>query len=358
VRRTQVMGLAMALLASAAACETSGGADVEVADGATETSGDADGDGTPDADADATLDVAKDVAPDSDTEVGVCSALVATAQSALVAAGAGCASPSACSAFEYPICGSIGCFQGAVRKDADLGPLDAAATAAGAAGCEPFHCGCGAPPGAPLCLGGTCRLCPPDCGTDCGALETAFKAAAADAAAGCVHDLDCQITSVNPCALGPHLACHTLAWRSDPSIPLRLLDGYLGAAGCPDDPCDCQHEGARCEAGVCVPAPTPAVKCGTSVDQFPEFADDCSDVAQCALVTHTTDCCGNSEIWGLRANEVPAFNNAEGRCRTQMASCDCPALPPVAEDGQSAATLSDFAVRCEAGHCQSYAKKP
>ncbi|MEZ4264770.1 MAG: hypothetical protein R3F39_00210 [Myxococcota bacterium] len=372
MRRVFMAGVALALCVFAPACEERGSTDPVDADAKADSAGDAGPDAELDAapetvsdggadaatDADSAADAETSPDADPDAEVLICAELATSVEAALSTAASGCASPLDCALFEYPICGSFGCFTGAVRQDADLTTLSEVTASAGAAGCEPFHCGCDPPPGTPVCLGGSCALCPPVCGTDCGALELAFRAAAAESAAGCTKDSECQATTVAHCALGPQLACHTLAWRTDPAAALKLLDGYLGAAGCADVQCDCQFEGARCDAGTCVPGPKPAVECGTTVVHFPDFADDCTDVAECALVTHGTDCCGNAAVWGLRADEVAAFNAAESSCQSQIALCACPAMPPVAEDGSSAWEAKDFAVRCQAGHCESYVPAP
>jgi hypothetical protein len=186
-----------------------------------------------------------------------CEEVVGQAYEELMAMGAGCAAPQSCQRYDYPICGSIGCFQGVVRADADLSTLDALATEAAAQGCEPFHCGCDFLPGAPVCLQQSCRLCPPDCGDDCGELAVAIEAFAATYAAGCQSDTDCAVTAVPVCELGPQIHCHGLAHRAGAdSFPImNLILGYISLEpACDWMACDCQADTATCADGVCVPS--------------------------------------------------------------------------------------------------------
>lgn len=89
-------------------------------------------------------------------------------------------------------------------------------------------------------------------------------------------------------------------------------------------------------------------------DGFPEFDKSCTDDADCALVIHTTDCCGNSVAWGLGVGEVEAFDAAEAICDSQYPICDCPQGPTIAEDGNEGWEPADFAVDCMMGSCMSY----
>lgn len=262
MNRRSAVPILMVIGALVAACaeDSDGGPETDaLADAGADSSPGDIGDGEADA-VDAPDGTSQDI-PDAvdaadvgeDTGADGCGALRATAEAELAQAGDGCDGPTSCRSFGHPICGTFGCFRGAVRKDADIAALEEASTDAREAGCSPFHCGCGVPEDAPVCLEGSCRLCPPDCGEDCEALGAAIEAFAAEAAKGCEDADDCALTQVDLCSLGPQIACHGLAHRADAAEVLHLLDGYGGAAGCPVDACDCQATEATCDDGVCVP---------------------------------------------------------------------------------------------------------
>ncbi len=89
-------------------------------------------------------------------------------------------------------------------------------------------------------------------------------------------------------------------------------------------------------------------------DVFPEFDKTCGSESDCAVVVHTTDCCGNTVAWGLALTEVAAFEAAEAICDSQYPQCDCPSGPTVAEDGNPAINPEDILVACQMGSCMSY----
>ena len=62
---------------------------------------------------DAVADVADDVLTDAidASDASTCDALLATANAALATAGTGCKGLLDCRRFEFPICGSFGCFR-------------------------------------------------------------------------------------------------------------------------------------------------------------------------------------------------------------------------------------------------------
>jgi hypothetical protein len=89
-------------------------------------------------------------------------------------------------------------------------------------------------------------------------------------------------------------------------------------------------------------------------DVFPMFDKSCSGDNDCAVVVHTTDCCGNSVAIGINENEVDAFEAAEAICDSQYPPCGCPAGPTVAEDGNQAFDPNDLDVECVMGACTSF----
>jgi hypothetical protein len=87
---------------------------------------------------------------------------------------------------------------------------------------------------------------------------------------------------------------------------------------------------------------------------FPDFDKSCSGDNDCAVVIHTTDCCGNSVAWGINENEVDAFDAAEEICDGQYPPCGCPAGPTIAEDGNQVLDPDSLSVECVMGSCMSY----
>ncbi|MBM4386961.1 MAG: hypothetical protein FJ088_04430, partial [Deltaproteobacteria bacterium] len=65
----------------------------------------------------------------------------------------GCGGTFDCSLFEYPICGTAGCFQAAVSKQGDYSDLFELAEQATQLQCAGFTCGCGYA-GMPICVDG------------------------------------------------------------------------------------------------------------------------------------------------------------------------------------------------------------
>ncbi|HVI01940.1 MAG TPA: hypothetical protein VM869_24675 [Enhygromyxa sp.] len=87
---------------------------------------------------------------------------------------------------------------------------------------------------------------------------------------------------------------------------------------------------------------------------FPTFDKSCSDVEQCAIAIHTTDCCGNSVALGINVDEVADFDAAEAICDSQYPACGCPAGPTLAEDGQQVLDPMSLAVDCIEGSCSTF----
>ena len=192
----------------------------------------------------------------ADTEAESCEAIKAEADEQLLAAGAGCGAADSCTWFEFPICGTFGCYSGAIRKDTpeeSLSALSAVGLEGLNAGCEPFHCGCGFPEGTPVCLADQCRMCPGDCGESCDDISAAIEVFAAEVSTGCSSDNECEVLMVSPCDLGSAITCHGLPHHVNADLgPIqKLLDG-APSAGCEFFACDCQLSQAVCDAGTCV----------------------------------------------------------------------------------------------------------
>lgn len=171
---------------------------------------------------------------------------------ALLPAMSGCNSAGDCSLFEYPICGSAGCFQRAVNKDADFEALSALASQGQNAGCSGFTCGCGYG-SMPVCLNAQCTLCPgPNCAPSCAALLETIKAEAA-LAKDCTKDTDCVLLDSPICA-EPGLGCYAVSVALETPIQknINALLTLYADLSCPTADCDCDEPVASCAAGKCV----------------------------------------------------------------------------------------------------------
>ncbi|MBM4398378.1 MAG: hypothetical protein FJ087_22145 [Deltaproteobacteria bacterium] len=103
-------------------------------------------------------------------------------------------------------------------------------------------------------------------------------------------------------------------------------------------------------------APPPDVQCAGPETHFPAFDKACAADGDCALVFHTTDCCGSEAALGIRADQVSAFGEAEATCDSQYPPCDCPSGLTIAEDGKTGSSPAAFGVACAAGKCTSFVK--
>ncbi len=173
-----------------------------------------------------------------------------------VAAHGACTDAQQCVAFEYPICDTFGCFQVAVNAQADLATLTDLAIQAQAAGCEDFSCGCEAPPPAPACIEGLCRLCPPDCGTTCEGIGAAILAEA-DTLNHCEWTDECWTEDTGVCNL-PGLPCGYVPVQAGSNTDLiyELAQAYVALecqTGCS---CEPPPETLYCIGGRCLAEPT------------------------------------------------------------------------------------------------------
>ncbi|HEY0135744.1 MAG TPA: hypothetical protein VGB85_16785 [Nannocystis sp.] len=132
-------------------------------------------------------------------------------------------------------------------------------------------------------------------------------------------------------------------------------------SGCEPSPCEPCPKGctpqSECVAGEwtceCIDCP-PEVACNEDPPVFPDFDESCGVAEDCAIVFHQIDCCGSKAAWGVNADVAKAFGDAEAMCVMQYNQCDCPTLPPVADDGKSAEDPALIQVDCNDGQCQTY----
>ncbi|MCA9611037.1 MAG: hypothetical protein KC619_35830 [Myxococcales bacterium] len=118
---------------------------------------------------------------------------------------------------------------------------------------------------------------------------------------------------------------------------------------CPAPPDGCHYEGfdicTTCGTLVC------DVMCGGATSTFPTYDRTCTDVSECVIVDHQTDCCGAIAAMGIRADEESAFDDAEALCRGMYPACGCAAGPRTADDGTTYDGSREVRVECVAGSC-------
>lgn len=93
--------------------------------------------------------------------------------------------------------------------------------------------------------------------------------------------------------------------------------------------------------------------CESGSATFPGLDKQCAVDADCALVDHTTSCCGSMLAIGLAKDGVAAFQQVEAACSAGYPACGCAAGPTKAEDGRDA-TQGTIMVHCASGSCASY----
>ncbi len=155
-----------------------------------------------------------------------------------------------CQSFEFPICGSAGCFQLPVSSAADVSALGGLAVQAMEAKCSQFTCGCG-PAEPAFCLGGQCRQCPPDCDGTCEEKSAAILKLA-NSLAWCSDDSQCTVLSTGLCPFAG-LPCGGMPVNK--FVKTEQLQALLAAYAVPCNVamCKCAVPGpAVCSAGKCV----------------------------------------------------------------------------------------------------------
>jgi len=102
---------------------------------------------------------------------------------------------------------------------------------------------------------------------------------------------------------------------------------------------------------------TPEMKCGDD-STFPSFDKSCTSSADCTVVVHTTDCCGDTIALGINKKEATAFGAAEAKCGATWPGCGCPSGPTRTDDGSADTFVgpSAIGVTCQNGRCLSYLK--
>ncbi len=80
----------------------------------------------------------------------------------------------------------------------------------------------------------------------------------------------------------------------------------------------------------------------------------CTTSADCIAVSHTTNCCGQEQILGLRVTEQAHFTALEAQCDPTYPACGCAAQEPVVDDGSRIQFQGTADVACVQGKCRTY----
>lgn len=90
---------------------------------------------------------------------------------------------------------------------------------------------------------------------------------------------------------------------------------------------------------------------------FPTFDRTCSTDEDCALVTHSSDCCGGIALMGISAGEKERFLADEGRCDSQIPLCACASDSAFLDDGtvlqSTTGNWAGVTAVCDANQCES-----
>jgi hypothetical protein len=104
------------------------------------------------------------------------------------------------------------------------------------------------------------------------------------------------------------------------------------------------------------------VQCGAgATPKFPTFNKYCTTAQDCALVTHLTDCCGDTLVTAISAQLVAEFNMAEATCDAQYPACGCFSDMVTVEDGskfRGGSGSQPVVAVCELNVCRAKSTQP
>lgn len=95
--------------------------------------------------------------------------------------------------------------------------------------------------------------------------------------------------------------------------------------------------------------------CSASATLFSNIIKGCTIANGCIVVFHQIDCCGSKAAVGINHASKDAFDADEATWLATCPACGCASRPTFAEDGKTAAQMSDFKVACVNNQCRSYA---
>jgi hypothetical protein len=85
-----------------------------------------------------------------------------------------------------------------------------------------------------------------------------------------------------------------------------------------------------------------------------ELDRSCGSSADCVAVSHTVNCCGQEQIFGLRATEQARFAVLEAQCDPTYPACGCAAQQPLVDDGSRVQFQATAGVACVQGKCTTF----
>jgi hypothetical protein len=106
--------------------------------------------------------------------------------------------------------------------------------------------------------------------------------------------------------------------------------------------------------------------CGSSSLRGPDGGDNgacsavleldrsCATSADCIAVSHTVNCCGQEQVFGLRASEQTRFAALEAQCGATYPACGCAAQQPYTDDGSRLQFQDAAGVTCVNGQCTTF----
>jgi hypothetical protein len=80
----------------------------------------------------------------------------------------------------------------------------------------------------------------------------------------------------------------------------------------------------------------------------------CTTNGDCVAVSHTINCCGQEQIFGLRATEQVRFTTLEAECDPTYPACGCAAQQPLVDDDSRVNFQGTAGVACVAGKCTTF----
>ncbi|MBM4344085.1 MAG: hypothetical protein FJ100_12020 [Deltaproteobacteria bacterium] len=183
-------------------------------------------------------------------ETGNCLGLTGKLDAAIAKMQA-CSADKGCQVFEFPYCGSAGCYQKPIAADSDISQIEPIADAAMKSQCSGFSCGC-EPPKPAFCLAGVCTQCLAGCKGTCDEVKAAILSLTKQQASFCVKDEHCTVMVTGLCPFGD-LPCGGMAVNKyvDQSQLQALVEAYAQACG--GGLCKCMPpKAAVCDKGKCV----------------------------------------------------------------------------------------------------------
>jgi len=85
-----------------------------------------------------------------------------------------------------------------------------------------------------------------------------------------------------------------------------------------------------------------------------ELDRSCATDSDCIAVSHTSNCCGQEQIIGLRATEQARFTTLEAQCDQTYPACGCAAQQPFVDDGSHVRFQDTAGVTCLQGKCTTF----